>query len=634
MNTLKLNNILDAGNFDFSGFTGSFFKAFCEVICGLKFSNASTVENSSVIFQAQTRVTEFFEQSEELFQPLCRKNAFLKPENFFFAESLLKLGFSVHSVSDENFALGLAAVHDFDVHAAKRALLAGETPDPGAVLQMIAPCRSVWLGWNEAPKSFPAENRNDALWIDLRRRPNAVVSSEKTRRTDEAFPISDQESRSLFGNPLPSSENSDVPKISFSCSEVVENLRLRLREVQERLKALKKGLFGKSCSSVKLIDRLSSSQECEKLEKLFSTAWQAFRWIHEFDGRPTPEHLELLREYAKLGASSLCVLRTFSQEQTRMDYSDSDLFQAARSVLLAVSEKVGVIPHCRLESHVSPTMILKNFKTLNLLNQKDSAARLRSRIHGFLRELSEGKRAKNRIWQDVVKTSTELGVRFGEAPDSPFFPDAFEPYADEMPEFVSEAEAKELFEKERWLPEEKSTQALETPWIVASGFFLRVIQLLEERNAGNEAALENALSGALRQDERDNPNDSDPLQRLTPSERTNILRVRKEFQGTQIVFIGGNPQPEIKSRLEALFQAEFIWEDCGWHCSMSRYEPWINSDKVSCFIVRKSKCSHFQYLELVRAFQAAGKKCVRLRNEINPVVIATKMIKQCFSENR
>ncbi|MBE6428073.1 MAG: hypothetical protein E7028_05745 [Planctomycetaceae bacterium] len=631
MNTFSLKDISETGNFDFLGFTGSFLKTFCEKFYGLTFSD-TLKDSSPEIFRAQSRVSEFFEESEALFYPLCRKSAFLRPEFLFFADPLLKKGFSIFPVSDEDFALGLAAVQDFCLHSSERMLLAGAIPDPVSVSRMISPCRSEWLGWGEAPTAFPSETQDRAFWINLSEK--SFFSSRGFLTRSETSSLAVKSEAFIFGKrlSLPEEEERGLSLVRFECAKIVENLRARVHEVQERGKALKKGLFGKSCGSSRLINRLSSPQECEKVEKLFSTAYQSFRWIHEFEVSLTPEHLELLRAYASLGASSLCVLRTYSQEQTRMDYPDSELLQDASEILRSVSEKAGDIPHIHLESRVSPTMIQKNFKTLNTLNQKDSASRLRSKIRALLRELGTGERSGREIWKEIVKISTDLGLRFGESHDSAFFLDSLEPYADEMPEFVSETEAKRFLEQMD-ADEKKSFQPEDFQWVVSSSFFLKIIQTLEEREAGNAAALEAGLSENFHHGEAGNPERSDSLSKLSPMAREDILRVRKEFQGTQIVLIGGNPNPEIKARLENLFNAEFIWEDCGHHFAMSRYDAWINSSRVSCFIVRKSKCSHFQYLELVRAFQSAGKKCVRLRNEISPSVIAAKIVKQCLSEN-
>lgn len=543
----------------------------------------------------------------------CRKAAFLKPEFLFLSEPLLRLGFSVLCTPDEEFAQGLAAVQDFFVHQSKSMLLAAGNLDPQPLIQALAPCRITWL----AAGNLKANQGLEADWL--------IFESSNSKNGDEIqnvpkIPVEPPE------NGLAIPENWGVPAHeTFRCREVTEILRKHLTEAQKRLKAIRHGNFNQSGSTLRVIDFQSFPKDCETVERLFQTAFQCFRWIHEFDAKLTPEHEALLRDYAALGASSLCILRTMSHEKGQ-DGDPDELFSHAADVLGRIREKISdEIPHIRLESNISETLIPKNFKLLRQLNQRKSEVRLKEELRNLMADFSTQKAVSSEeegaFWLKIAQEVTLLGKDFGESPNSDFLMSLFLPFLDEMPEFISET------------ADSGQTEMKSPLFVPASSFFLRVMEALEASDAQNEADFEEAMTQGGQSPQTAAIPWNEKLARLSPSDQHRVQRVRDAFGGSQMVLIGGSPNPCTKSRLESFFGVRLIWEECGHHFGLNRYQPWIRNPEVTCFLVRKSCCSHYQYLELVREFQSYGKKCVRLRNETHPIAIAAKIVKQCLTEN-
>ncbi|MDO4629366.1 MAG: hypothetical protein Q4C70_09305, partial [Planctomycetia bacterium] len=446
---------------------------------------------------------------------------------------------------------------------------------------------------------------------------------------------------------------------TFPCGELVENLRQRLQEIRVRRKSVKQGKFARPVSRFRIFDA-ATPRECEAFETLLNTAYQAFRWIHEFQDPFTPEHEDLLREYATVGASTLCILRTLNRSKFQKDYPDPELWEQGCAVLRAVNEAVsGEIPYSRLEGCISETLISRNASTLRKLDQRQSASRLRNRLRELLRDIAEREeltesgsgiktenqaeigdvteiayreftrnprnieksekiespilRSDREIWAEIVQVTTELGMKFAEAWDSEFLMSQFQPFWEEMPTFVEEAEETEGAEVD-------SVSVTETV-VLATPFFLRVLASLEDQNAQQEQVF--GETETL---------DSEIAQRLGPDELELVLKVRRAFQGTRMVFIGGVPQVGTRRRFERFFGVELVWEECKHHYGFDRFRAWIRSSDVSCFLVKKAWCSHAHNQELVHEILQAGKKCVRLGNENYPIPIARRIVEQCLQE--
>lgn len=529
---------------------------------------------------------------------LWRKSAFLRPDLIFLAEGLLCAGFSVLATPDEEYALGLAAVQDFWMHRTEEMWISVGEMDPKPLERMVAPCQIFWF---------------------------QVESPLETAREPKVVPVS-----TIFGMNFPefspSVERKTIPRRepfvgeyktqTFPCGELVENLRQRLQEIRERRKSVKQGKFARPVSRFRILDA-AAPRECEALEMLLNTAYQAFRWIHEFQDALTPEHEDLLREYATVGASALCILRTLNRSKFQKDYPDPELWEQGCSALRAVNEAVsGEIPYSRLEGCVSETLISRNAGTLRKLEQRQSASRLRNRLREVLREVADTenseRRAETEIWAEIVQVTTALGTKFAEAWDSEFLMAQFQPFGEEMPTFVEELEEQE---------EGEETENA----VVATPFFLRVLVALEEQNARQEEELEQFFGETQTLD-------SEIAQRLGPEELELVLKVRRAFQGTRMVFIGGVPRVETRRRFERFFGVELVWEECKHHYGFDRFRAWIRSPEVSCFLVKKAWCSHAHNQELVHEILQAGKKCVRLGNENYPIPIARRIVEQCLQE--
>ncbi len=184
-------------------------------------------------------------------------------------------------------------------------------------------------------------------------------------------------------------------------------------------------------------------------------------------------------------------------------------------------------------------------------------------------------------WLKIVEGTTTLCETFREPPSSLWFRDRFLAVVDQIPE-----------------------EALTTD---AFGRVVQEIDLFRTRE--EEAAAE--LFETAEVD-------------ISPA----LQAVRDRYAGSQVVFVGGTPQPHLQTRLEKRLNVRLVWSETDHGDSLERFAGYLRDAETRLFLVYIPWCSHKHSEEFAALAKNAGKDFVRLRKGTNPERIARAICQQ------
>jgi hypothetical protein len=206
---------------------------------------------------------------------------------------------------------------------------------------------------------------------------------------------------------------------------------------------------------------------------------------------------------------------------------------------------------------------------------------LKRKIEFHLKKIVEAPESLH-DWNRIVEATTILCEKFREPASSAWFRERLRDYVDQIPE---ETETTEVFG--------------------------RVVQEIDLARLREEEA---ACSS------------NEPQETFySPA----VQAVRERFGETQVVFIGGTPQPHLQKRLEKYFNINLHWSEARHSASLDRYAGHLRADETSLFLIYIPWCSHQHSEEFTDLVKKAGKDFVRLRKGTNPEQIAQAICRQC-----
>ncbi len=329
--------------------------------------------------------------------------------------------------------------------------------------------------------------------------------------------------------------------------------------------------------------------EFKEASRYYETAARAFGLLARIVDLPRSQRRDaFFVRAAQAAANAQCVLKTFL---TRRDVplAADDAQRAAYELLLNYCGPRGVfLANLRFQDRLNSADAEAVALEVDSLSGDFELFRIRDKERRSLEGKIEYHLKKIALapdslydWNKIVEATTTLCETFRASPSSVWFRERLRDYVDQIPD---------------------ETQTTDV--------FGRVVQEIDLVRIREEEALAAIFET--------------PEISYSPA----IQAVRERYAGTQVVFVGGTPQPHLQTRLEKTFDVRLFWSETSHGDSLERFSAFLRDDETRLFLIYIPWCNHKHSEEFAALIKKSNKDCVRLRKGTNPEQIAQAVCRQ------